>query len=204
MKIPDARFTLSLLLSLLIHAIFLYSSNTAGRHPAQNSAAKTWHGFEIRFSEHGKSLSPAPAVAIEQPDGTALMAEDQTSTQQPAHSNPQGAAQGAKTETIKTRPSLPVFDSGIEPVYPIQWLANGLRGSVKATFKIGPDGQIDHIEIVDSQPAGRFDSVVLAAIRAATIRKGSAVPGSRFSITVVFDPSGTGAEGAVFPRLEAE
>ena len=203
-KILDVRFALSLLLSLLIHAILLYSSNTARPYLAQSVSVNTWHGFEIRIASKEVNRPVPQTASADILDEAALTTESHHTAQASGHSDTPSSTQSSKSEQIKTRLTLPVFDAAIEPVYPIQLLANGLRGSVKATFQIGVDGQINNIQIVDSKPTGRFDEVVFAAIKAATIKKGSATPGSRFSITVIFDPSGTGAEGAVLPYLTVE
>lgn len=91
----------------------------------------------------------------------------------------------------------PIFDIEIEPNYPIELLARGMRGAVTALFKVGSEGKLEVIEILDSRPSGAFDGAVIAAITSAKLRAGSTKKGSQLMITVVFDASGTKPQGQI-------
>lgn len=53
----------------------------------------------------------------------------------------------------------------VEPVYPKQAFADKLNGSVIMSFTINLDGSISAIVVLESTPAGVFDSASVAALK---------------------------------------
>lgn len=95
--------------------------------------------------------------------------------------------------------SIPVFVLDINPEYPLHQFILGTRGSVTAKFEITGGGEIENIEVVESQPLGVFDNTVLEAIKSARFRDGTPKTKGWFVVTIVFDPAGTKVEA---PKLQ--
>ena len=90
---------------------------------------------------------------------------------------------------------IPVFEQEFTPRYPIQSLIKGIRGTVTASFRVGENGVPEDIEIISSTSTGDFDLAVIQALANTRIKLGSSRPKSAFSVTVIFDASGTNLQG---------
>lgn len=92
---------------------------------------------------------------------------------------------------------VPVFEVPFTPRYPLQLLAQGIRGSVTVSFRVSRIGGAEGIELIDSAPAGVFDAAVIDALMRAQLDIDSVRPGSAWVVTVVFDATGTNPQGPV-------
>ena len=51
-----------------------------------------------------------------------------------------------------------------EPVYPAAARAQGVEGYVEVRYRVGADGTVSGLQVVNAEPAGVFDAAALAAV----------------------------------------
>ncbi len=51
------------------------------------------------------------------------------------------------------------------PFYPIEAFQRNIEGYAVAQFDVTPDGRVTNVEVVEQEPAGVFDTVVVEAVR---------------------------------------
>lgn len=66
-------------------------------------------------------------------------------------------------ETVRAE-GRPVPTHRAQPVYPLPAAQNGIGGCVVVSFVITPAGIADQYQVLDSKPAGVFDSATLKAL----------------------------------------